>query len=195
MGPPLSSPARAICCYLRVFFPEPPPSRLCTPEVSASLARVSSGRLPCPHSPSCPPSFLLLGLCHLLPPKARPSLRGVSPPGTSSLPLSPVALARSASSHPPFFSGQTRSTHLFLALDRLSILWSPCILCPDTLLWIWAAPPSCRVCRLSQPRSCHLLKRSRARLLPSVHSLGPRGFPRRADRCLQADSVPEPGPP
>lgn len=62
MGPPLSSPARAICCYLRVFFPEPPPSRLCTPEVSASLARISSGRLPCPHSPSCPPSFLLLGL-------------------------------------------------------------------------------------------------------------------------------------
>lgn len=100
MGPPVI-PARAICCYLRVFFPEPPPSRLCTPEVGASLARVSSGRLPCPPLPSCPPSFIFLGLCHLLPPKARPSPRGVSPPGTSS--LSPVALARPASSPPLFF--------------------------------------------------------------------------------------------
>lgn len=95
--------------------------------------------------------------------------------------------------HPPFFC--FLGTYLFLALGYLSVLWSPCVLCLDPLLWIRAAPPSHRVCPVSQPPSCHLLKRSRAGLLLSVHSLGPSAFPRRSDCCLWAACVPEPGPP
>lgn len=67
---------------------------------------------------------ILLGLCHLLPPRARP-LRGVSLPGTSLLPCSPVALARPASSPPVFlFSGHLPLPGFGLPLCSLVTLCS-----------------------------------------------------------------------
>lgn len=195
LGPLLSSLDHAICCYLRVFFPEPPPSKLCSPEVGVSFARVSSGRLPCPPFTLMPSSFSFWGY-------AASCLLGQGLSGVFLLQEPPFSLTLlllwpGLHHHPPFFlfSGQTRSTHLFLALGCLSVLWSPCILCPDPLLWIRAAPPSHRVCLVSQPLSCHLLKRSRAGLLLSVHNLGPSAFSRCSDRCLRASCVPESGPP
>lgn len=141
---PLSVPSVAVGG--RRLFLELLPSRLCTLEVDASSVWVISCYLP--HRLPTHTLFILLGLCHLLPPTMG-LLSGMFLllQALPSLSRSALLSARPASS--PFFWATSKHPPLpgfGPPLYSLVVLLS---LPSYPLLWNWAASPSHRLCDLS----------------------------------------------